>query len=42
MYPILCGVKSAYIENDNKRFLENAQMYYEKLEKVDDLLDVLK
>lgn len=41
MYPILCGVKSAYIENENQRFLENAQMYYEKLEKVDDLLDVL-
>lgn len=41
MYPILCGVKSAYIENDNEVFLENARMYYEKLEIVEDLLDVI-
>ncbi|MCC3863784.1 HAD family hydrolase [Terrisporobacter petrolearius] len=41
MYPILCGVESAYVENDNEVFLENARMYYAKLEIVEDLMDVL-
>ena len=41
MYPILCGVESAYVENDNEIFLENARMYYAKLEMVEDLMDVL-
>ena len=39
IYPILCGVKSAYVENDNEIFLENARMYYAKLEIVDDLMN---
>ena len=42
IYPILCGVKSAYVENDNEIFLENARMYYAKLEIVDDLMNVLE
>ena len=42
MYPILCGVESAYVENDNEIFLENARMYYAKLEIVEDLMDVLE
>ena len=42
MYPILCGVESAYVENDNEIFLENARMYYAKLEMVEDLMDVLE
>ena len=42
IYPILCGVKSAYIENNDEIFLENAKMYYEKLENVDDLMDVIE
>ncbi|MEG0855385.1 MAG: HAD family hydrolase, partial [Terrisporobacter sp.] len=42
LYPIFCGVKSAYVENDNEIFLDNAKMYYEKLEIVDNLLEVLK
>lgn len=42
MFPIFCGVKSAYIENDNEIFLEQANKYYEKLEMVDDLLEVLE
>lgn len=41
MYPILCGVESAYVENNNEVFLENARMYYAKLEMVEDLMDIL-
>lgn len=41
IYPILCGVESAYVENNNEVFLENARMYYEKLEMVEDLIDIL-
>ena len=41
MYPILCGVESAYVENNNEVFLENARMYYAKLEIVEDLMDIL-
>ena len=42
IYPILCGVESAYVENDNEVFLENARMYYAKLEIVENLMDVLE
>lgn len=41
MYPILCGVESAYIENNNELFLKNARMYYAKLDIVEDLMDIL-
>lgn len=42
VYPILCGVESAYIEDNNEVFLDNARMYYAKLEVVEDLMDVLE
>ena len=38
IYPILCGVESAYVEDDNEIFLENAKMYYANLKKVDNLI----
>ena len=41
-YPILCGEKSAYVEDDNSEFLRNARMYYERLEVVPNLLEVVK
>ena len=41
IYPILCGIESAYVENNNEIFLENARMYYAKLEIVEDLMEVL-
>lgn len=40
IYPILCGVESAYVEDDNEIFLENAKMYYANLKKVDNLMEV--
>ena len=45
-YVILCGKKSAYIEKDDKRLVEQTKKYYERYEIVDDLTkvhdDVLK
>ena len=41
-YPILCGEKSAYVEDDNSEFLRNARMYYERLELVPNILEVIK
>ena len=41
-YPILCGEKSAYVEDDNSEFLHNARMYYERLEVVPNILEVIK
>lgn len=40
-YPILCGEKSAYVENDDPEFLYNAKMYYERLEIVENILEVI-
>ena len=40
IYPILCGVESAYVEDDNEIFLENAKMSYANLKKVDNLMEV--
>ena len=37
---ILCGKKQAYIENDTPEFVKNVNMYYDRWEKVDDLLQV--
>ena len=34
---ILCGKHSAYIENEQKEFIEQASLYYERLEIVEDL-----
>ncbi|WP_297130213.1 HAD family hydrolase, partial [Terrisporobacter sp.] len=42
MYPVISGVESAYIENKNHIFIEEVKRYYEKLEIVDDLLDVIE
>lgn len=45
-YVILCGKKSAYIENIDKRFIEEVEKYYEEYKIVDDLTkikdDILK
>ena len=45
-YVILCGKKSAYIEKDDERLVEQTKKYYERYEIVDDLTkvhdDVLK
>lgn len=45
-YVILCGKKSAYIENTDKRFIEETEKYYEEYKIVDDLTkaedDILK
>lgn len=41
-WPVLCGVKSAYIEHRDEEFVRNAKMYYERLEIVDDLLEAAK
>ena len=34
---ILCGKHSAYVENEQKEFIEQASLYYERLEIVEDL-----
>lgn len=40
VYPIFSGARTAYYEDaDDPVFLENARMYYEKLEYVDDLME---
>ena len=45
-YVILCGKKSAYIESDDKRLIEQTEKYYERYEIVSDLTkiedDILK
>lgn len=41
-YPILCGVDSAYIEDDHQEFNQNADMYYARCERVDNLLEAAK
>ncbi|MGG7144505.1 HAD family hydrolase [Clostridium nigeriense] len=45
-FPILCGKKSAYIENNDERLIKETEKYYERYEIVDDLTkvddDVLK
>jgi Cof subfamily protein (haloacid dehalogenase superfamily) len=37
---ILCGKNQAYIENDTPEFVKNVNMYYDRWEKVGDLLQV--
>ena len=39
-YVILCGKKSAYVENTDERFLNEVRKYYTKLQIVDDLTQV--
>ncbi len=37
---IFCGKNSAYVESDNSSFWKDAVQYYERIERVDDLLEV--
>lgn len=37
---VLCGKKTAYIESDSPEFVNPLHQYYEKIEKVNNLLDV--
>ena len=39
-YVILCGKKSAYIESDDKRLIEQTEKYYERYEIVSDLTKI--
>lgn len=39
---VLCGLKNAYIENDNAELIENCRMYYRNLQLVDDVLEAAK
>ena len=41
LYPMLCGEKSAYIENSEMPFFQYAMLSYTNCEKVDDLDDVI-
>lgn len=41
-FPVLCGVKGAYIEHSDKEFMENCHMYYEHLTMVEDILEAAK
>ena len=36
--PVVCGLRSAYIENTGELFLQNVALYYERLEIVPDVL----
>lgn len=42
VYPVVCGLDSAYIEDTEPFFLRNAEMYYERLEIVPDVLSAAK
>ena len=37
---VLCGKKSAYVESNNTRFIEEVEKYYDRYEVVEDLLEV--
>lgn len=39
---VLCGEKGAYTENSGELFNENVAMYYDRIELVDDVLDVVR
>ncbi len=39
-YPILCGKKSAYIENTDEKFIKEVEKYYEEYQIVEDLTKV--
>ena len=39
-YSILCGKKQAYIESEHPEFVANVNLYYDKVQVVDDLLQV--
>ncbi|KQS31593.1 HAD family hydrolase [Dyadobacter sp. Leaf189] len=39
-YPIICGKKKAYVENDEPEFIDHLKLYFERYEIVEDLLEV--
>lgn len=39
-YPIICGKKKAYVENDDKAFIDHLKLYFERYEVVNDLLEI--
>lgn len=40
VYTILCGKKCAYVESDEPEFMKNVEMYYDRYQLVDDLMQV--
>lgn len=40
VYPILCGKRQAYIDNQSPEFLEKMSLYYDRIKVVDDILTV--
>ena len=40
VHTILCGKRSAYVQNREPEFIKNVEMYYDKYEVVDDLLQI--
>lgn len=39
-YPIICGKKKAYVENDDEEFINHLKLYFERYEVVEDLLAI--
>lgn len=39
-YPIICGKKKAYVENDDEKFINHLKLYFERYEVVNDLLEI--
>jgi Cof subfamily protein (haloacid dehalogenase superfamily) len=39
-FPIICGKKKAYVEDDNQEFIDHLKLYFERYEIVEDLLKV--
>lgn len=39
-YPIICGKKKAYVENDRPEFIDHLKLYFERYEIVKDLLEI--
>lgn len=42
VHPVVCGLRSAYIENTEEFFVRNVKLYYQKLEVLPDVLDGAK
>ncbi|MCF0070291.1 HAD family hydrolase [Dyadobacter sp. CY261] len=39
-YPIICGKKKAYVENNDEEFINHLKLYFERYEVVEDLLEI--
>ncbi len=39
-YPIICGKKKAYVENNDEAFINHLKLYFERYEVVNDLLEI--